>query len=393
MASTFEAVQGRPVRVGVCGMGFIGPAHVEALRRVAGVEVVAISTRQTDRGQSVARRYGIPKVYASHEALLDDPSIDAVHICTGNREHVPLARRAIASGKHVVCEKPLATSAAEAEEVARLADDGRGVYAVNYQYRYYPMVQQARALVRAGRLGRLLLIHGRYVQDWLLHPSDYNWRVDPKESGPSRAFADIGSHWCDLVEYVTGERITRLSAVTRTVIPERTVGQSVAFEHAKGGTSGAQRVAVTTEDLALVHFETDRGTVGSLVVSQVSAGHKNDLFFELNGETASLAWSQESPEHLWLGRRDAPSESMTKEAAQLESEVSALAHYPPGHPEGYPDALKNLFELVYERVRDPARAVRYPTFWDGLRSLRLVEAVVSSARAGGTWVSVAPTGS
>lgn len=392
MTGTFAGIQGRPVRVGVCGMGFIGPAHVEALRRVAGVEVVAISTRQTERGQALARRYGIPKVYGSHEALLDDPSIDAVHICTGNREHVPLARRAIASGKHVVCEKPLAISAEQAGDVARLADDGRGVYAVNYQYRYYPMVQQARALVRTGRLGRLLLIHGRYVQDWLLRPTDYNWRVDSKESGPSRAFADIGSHWCDLVEYVTGERITRLSAITRTVIPERTVRRSAAFEQVHEAAGEAHKVAVTTEDLALVHFETDRGTVGSLVISQVSAGHKNDLFFELNGEMASLAWSQESPEHLWLGRRDAPNESMTKEVAQLEPGISELVHFPPGHPEGYPDALKNLFELAYERVRDPARPVRYPTFADGLRSLRLVEAVISSARAGGTWVTVALDG-
>lgn len=369
-------------------MGFIGPAHVEALRRVPGVEVVAISTRQAERGRALAQRYGIPKVYASHEALIADPSIDVVHICTGNREHVPLAKQAIAAGKHVICEKPLAISADEAREVARLADDARGVYAVNYQYRYYAMVQQARALVSRGEIGRIWLVHGRYVQDWLMLGTDYNWRVDPAESGPSRAFADIGSHWCDLVEHVTGHRIRRLRALTRIVIPERTVVHRAAFEHSAQETSAGQRVAVQTEDLALVQFETDGGAVGSLVVSQVSAGHKNDLFFELDGERGSLAWSQESPEELWLGRRDAPSQRMTKETSQMEEPARALARFPAGHPEGYPDALRNLFQLAYDRVRDLTQPIRYPTFSDGLRSLHLVEAVVRSARADGAWVEV-----
>ncbi|BAS27785.1 dehydrogenase [Limnochorda pilosa] len=385
------------MRVGVCGLGFIGPAHVEALGRVAGVEVAAVSSHRVGRLREVARRYRIPRVHTSHEALINDPEIDAVHICTGNREHFALARRAMEAGKHVVCEKPLAATLEEGRTLAGLAARAPGrVHAVNYQYRHYPMVAEARTRVRAGELGPLYLIHGRYVQDWLLWPADYNWRVDPARSGPSRAFADIGSHWCDLVEHVTGEHIVRLSARLRTVIPHRVPREAGAFEGTVAPPAGAGRmddagrsVAVSTEDLALVHFETDRGTAGSLVVSQVSAGHKNDLRFELNGARASLAWAQETPERLWLGRRDAPNAALTKEAAQLGAEAAALTHYPAGHPEGYPDALKNLFAAVYDRVRDPSRSPSYPTFADGLRSLELVAAVLASAGEGGRWVEVA----
>lgn len=368
-------------------MGSIGLVHLQALAQLPGVMVAAISTRSPERGREVAARFGIPRIYPSHQALVDDPQLDAVHICTPNHEHFPLAKQALERGKHVICEKPLTATQEEAETLAALAAAApHRVHAVAYQNRFFPMVEEARRRVEAGDLGALYLIHGHYLQDWLLAPGDSDWRVDPGQAGPSRAFADIGTHWCDAVEYVTGETITRVSARMATVIPGREApaprpGADREQSRPERAVSGAPSPSAygrpsTTEDVALIQFETDRGTLGSLVVSQVSAGHGNELRFELNGARASLAWSKSEPGQLWLGLKGEP------------CQMVQAGQEPGSHLESAPEATVRLFAAVYRRVRQPALPPAYPTFQEGLHALDLVAAVVSSARQRGAWVTV-----
>lgn len=387
------------IRVGVCGLGFIGPVHIEILRRIRNATVSGVSSREPGRAEAIADRFGIPRSYTNHEDLIADPAIDVVHICTTNRSHARLTKMAMEAGKHVLCEKPLATTAEEGRALATLAAERGGVYAVNHQYRYYPMIQQARAMIRNGSLGRLYMVHGYYLQDWLLYPTDYNWRVDAKEGGASRAFADIGTHWCDLVEHVTGQRIVRLSAVTHTFIPERVVSDAHTFSASPVThpvTKIASTVRVQTEDGALVHFETSGGALGSLVISQISAGHKNDIWMEIDGTDAALIWQQAAHEQLWVGKRNDPNSVLHKTPAQLDPGITSFALYPAGHPEGYDDAMGNLFNLVYHRVGELQTRNRagteqqpeYPTFSEGAHMLAVVEAVLVSASRDGQWVNI-----
>jgi len=389
---------GESIRVGVCGLGFIGPVHVEILRRIQHVTVHAVSSTEPGRAEAIAARFAIPRIYTKHEDLITDPAIDAVHICTTNQTHARLAKLAMGAGKHVVCEKPLATTAGDAKALAALAAEREGVFAVNYQYRYYPMVQQARAMIRNGVLGRLYLLHGHYLQDWLLYPTDYNWRVAVEQGGASRAFGDIGTHWCDLVEHVTGQRLVRLSALSRTFIPERVVSATHTFSAPPAAQSPAKTsaaIGVRTEDAVLVHFETSAGAVGSLIISQLSAGHKNDICLEIDGAEGALVWQQATHEQLWVGKRNEPNSVLHKVLGQLDPGVPRFALYPAGHPEGYGDAMGNLFRLVYERVSEiregkkAAAEPEYPTFAEGARMLAVVEAVLTSAGRGGEWVAIA----
>jgi len=389
---------GESIRVGVCGLGFIGPVHVEILRRIQHVTVNAVSSAEPGRAEAIAARFAIPRIYTNHEDLITDPAIDAVHICTTNQTHARLAKLAMDAGKHVVCEKPLAATAGDAKALAALAAEREGVFAVNYQYRYYPMVRQARAMIRNGVLGRLYLLHGHYLQDWLLYPTDYNWRVAVEQGGASRAFGDIGTHWCDLVEHVTGQRLVRLSALSRTFIPERVVSATHTFSAPPAAQSPAKTsaaIGVRTEDAVLVHFETSAGAVGSLIISQLSAGHKNDICLEIDGAEAALVWQQAAHEQLWVGKRNEPNSVLHKVLGQLDPGVPRFALYPAGHPEGYGDAMGNLFRLVYERVSEiregkkAAAEPEYPTFAEGARMLTVVEAVLTSAGRGGEWVAIA----
>jgi len=371
---------GESIRVGVCGLGFIGPVHVEILRRIQHVTVNAVSSTEPGRAEAIAARFAIPRIYTNHEDLIADPAIDAVHICTTNQTHARLAKLAMDAGKHVVCEKPLATTAGDAKALAAFAAERDG------------------AMIRDGVLGRLYLLHGHYLQDWLLYPTDYNWRVAVEQGGASRAFGDIGTHWCDLVEHVTGQRLVRLSALSRTFIPERVVSATHTFSarpvpQSPAKTSAA--IGVRTEDAVLVHFETSAGAVGSLVISQLSAGHKNDICLEIDGADAAVVWQQATHEQLWVGRRDKPNSVLHKMLGQLDPGVPRFALYPAGHPEGYGDAMGNLFRLVYERVSEfrqgkkTAAEPEYPTFAEGARMVAIVEAVLTSARRGGEWVAIA----
>ena len=374
----------RELRIGIVGTGFIGAVHARSAM-LAGGHLVGVATSTPERSAQAAAALGAERSFASGEALIEADDVDVVHICTPNHLHAPLAEAALAAGKHVVCEKPLAMDASQAQNLVEAAADAGKQAAVPFVYRYYPIVREARARVRQGRTGPLRLIHGTYLQDWLLRPEDDNWRVEGKFGGASRAFADIGSHWCDLAEFVSGQRLTRVSARFLTAVTERerATGRA-AFEHG-GGDSGETR-SVETEDAAVVQFETDGGAIGSTVISQISAGRKNRLWLEIDGAEESLAFSQEEPESLWCGRREAVT-IIKRDPAFLSPDAARLATLPAGHPQGYADCFDAFVVDVYDAIRAREPADGLPLFADGLRAARITDAVLSSAREG-RWVDV-----
>jgi predicted dehydrogenase len=369
--------------VGIAGAGFIGAVHARSAR-LTGAQVVGVAASTPDSARRAADRLGADRAYASAEELVADPDIDVVHICTPNHLHAPLAQAALAAGKHVVCEKPLATSAAEAEALDDAARAAGRVAAVPFVYRYYPTVREARARVAGHELGAVHLVHGAYLQDWLLSAEDHNWRVDPGLGGASRAFADIGSHWCDLAEFVTGHRITRLCARMKTAVAERVKSEAhAAFSSVNGA---GQSRTVGTEDAAIVQFETDQGAVGSTVISQISAGRKNRLWLEVDGAEEALQFCQEEPEELWVGRREAVT-LIKRDPEYLSAPAQRYALLPPGHPQGYADCFDAFVAEVYEAIETGTPAEGMPQFADGLRAARLTEAVLRSARED-RWVDV-----
>jgi predicted dehydrogenase len=307
-----------------------------------------------------------------------------VHICTPNHLHLPLGEAALAAGKHVICEKPLALDAAGARRLVHAAADAGVQGAVPFAYRYYPTVREARERVSSDQIGALRLVHGSYLQDWLLSADDDNWRVDERLGGTSRAFADIGSHWCDLAEFVSGHRIRRLSARMLTAVPERfNADGRQAF--APGGGGGTPR-PVSTEDAAIVQFETDAGALGSVVVSQVSAGRKNRLWIEFDGADETLAFDQEQPEELWCGRRQAVT-ILRRDPAALSPGAARYAFLPGGHPQGYADCFDAFVADFYDGIRSGVPVDGIPTFSDGLRAALITDAVLTSSREE-RWVDV-----
>ncbi|HEU4534999.1 MAG TPA: Gfo/Idh/MocA family oxidoreductase [Polyangiaceae bacterium] len=369
------------LRVAIAGMGFIGPVHLRAARR-AGADIAGISGGGEASALAAARAAHVDRVYESSEALVTDPAVDVVHLCVPNHLHAPLARLALESGKHVICEKPLATTAAAAADLALLAARRGRVAAVPFVYRFHAVVREARARLARGQSGPVHLIHGSYLQDWLATPGDTNWRVDPARGGESRAFADIGSHWCDLVEFVSGHRIARVSARTLKVFAERAAGDAEAFGRAPGE---GRRAPAGGEDAVTMAFETDRGAAGSLVVSQVSQGRKNRLWFEIDAAHEALAFDQEDPERLWVGSREGQ-QTVLRDPARLSPEAARYATLPAGHAQGYGDAFDAFVADAYAAVRGEAPE-GLPTFDDGLRAARVTEAVLASARSG-AWQEV-----
>ena len=373
------------LRVAVVGTGFIGPAHVEALRR-ANAHVVGLVGSSAERARQKAAELGVEKAYDSFESMLADPAVDVVHLATPNYLHYPQAKAALLAGKHVICEKPLAMTSQESAELVQLASETQCVNAVCFNLRFYPLVHQARAAVQNGELGNLYVVHGSYLQDWLLLPTDWNWRLEPSVGGSLRAVADIGSHWLDLITFVTGLRTTEVLADLRTFLPvrQKPAGSVQTFTGKTQSPSACLDQPITTEDYAsiLLHFE--NGARGVVTVSQVSAGHKNRLYFELNGSTSSLAWDSERPNELWTGHRDRANEHLLKDPSLLAPSAKALASYPGGHGEGYPDTFKQLFRKVHAYIRSGSFSTRpdFPTFADGHYALLLGEAITESARCG-----------
>jgi predicted dehydrogenase len=366
----------RRVRVAIAGTGFIGAVHARSAR-LAGARLVGVAASSPESARRAAAALGADHAFDSALQLVEAPDVDVVHICTPNHLHVPLAEAALAAGKHVICEKPIALDGDGAQALTDAASAAHKVAGVPFVYRYYPTVREARERVRAGVSGPIRLLHGSYLQDWLLRPEDDNWRVDAHLGGASRAFADIGSHWCDLAEFVSGHRITRLSARTLTALPERIAGAAHAAFQAADGHGVPKQVA--TEDAATIQFETDHGAVGTAIISQISAGRKNRLYLELDGSEEALAFNQEEPEALWVGRREAAT-LVKRDPEHLSAAAARYAILPPGHPQGYGDCFDAFVAEVYAAVETGTAADGMPTFADGLRAARLTDAVLLSAR-------------
>jgi predicted dehydrogenase len=382
---------GAGIKVGLAGSGFIGPVHLEALRRLD-IQVLGLCEETPEKAKEKANELGIAKSYSSLKSMLADANIQAIHLATPNYLHYPQAKAALLAGKHVICEKPLAMNTAESEELVRLAKDAGLVAVVNFNLRYYPLNHQARAIIQSGEIGEVYIIRGSYLQDWLLLPTDWNWRLEPDLGGELRAVADIGSHWLDLVQFVTGLRIKAVFADFQTFLKTRKK-PAKPLDTFSGKLLTAQDYVdqtIQTEDYATILLRFEGQVRGVLTVSQVSAGRKNQLFYEIDGAKSAIAWNSERPNELWVGHRERPNEVLLKDPALMSPEAQRYSDYPAGHNEGYPDTFKQIYSAVYEYIRagDYNAPHDFPTFEDGHAELLLGEAILHSAREGG-WVELA----
>ncbi len=382
------------IGMGLVGAGFVGPHHLDAVRRLGYVDVVAIAGSNEASAKKKADALFVPRAYGSYEALLNDPDVQVVHNATPNYLHFPVNMAAIAKGKHLVSDKPLAMTAAEAKQLVDAATKAGIVHAVTFNYRGNPLVQHARHLVATGEIGKPTFIHGQYLQDWLLHETDYSWRLEPDKGGASSALGDIGSHWCDLAQHVSGLRITHVLADITTVIPKRKrpTGSREAFA-AAGANESYESVDIKVEDLASVLVRFESGAKGAFSVGQICSGHKNDLVLEVCGSKSSLEWHQEEQNALWIGHRDRANEVLAKDPGLLVDPARPYAHLPGGHQEAWADAFANLMRDIYGFIaagkspRDP-HPPAFATFEDGYRANTIVEAILASAKAGSVWTKV-----
>jgi predicted dehydrogenase len=373
----------------VVGAGFVGRVHMEAICRLGHVRLHALASPNLEKAKRLGAEFSVDRVEADYASLLHDPALDAVHICTPNHLHLPIAKAALEAGKHVMCEKPLATSVKEARDLVALAAASGRRAGLCHNLRYYPVVQHMRRLCQTGELGEILVVQGTYSQDWLLYDTDWNWRVNSSQNGPSRCMADIGSHWFDMAEHVTGLRVTSLSADLQTFHPTRRRPKA-AVETFAGKLlrpEDYEEAAIDTEDFGAVLFRMGSRARGAMTASQVSAGRKNRLSIEIYGSQASSAWDQERPDELWMGRRNAPNQVLVKDPSLLDPHVRPFADLPGGHSEGYDDTFKQVFRRFYASLDKPATAPEYPQFADGLRQLQILEAEMESSRAR-AWVEV-----
>src|SRR5437764_11156481 len=376
-------------KTAVFGTGFVGRVHLEGIRRLGNVDLYAIGEPQIEKANQLAAEFGVPRTDADYRKILEDPAIDAVHICTPNALHFPMAKDALAAGKHVICEKPLATSVAEARELVALAASAKRRNATFHNLRFYPMVQQMRRMREDGDLGDILVVQGTYSQDWLLYDTDWNWRIDSKSNGPSRCMADIGSHWCDMAEHVTGLRITALCADLQTFhkTRKRPKGPIETFAGKTLKPEDYEEVPIDTEDYGAVVLRLGERARGAFTASQVAAGCKNKFFWEIFGTKAGVSWSQERPDELWIGYRNSPNQIIVKDPSLMLPAAKPFADLPGGHSEGYDDTFKQVFRRFYKTVADRSAAVEYPQFADGLRQLTILERELESS-AKHAWVEV-----
>lgn len=381
------------VRTAILGTGFIGRVHLEAVCRLGFIEVCALAAAEMDHANRLAQEYGVDRVETDYRRILDDRDVQVVHVCTPTALHGRMVKDALEAGKHVLSEKPLARSVAEARELVELARSKGVRNCTNYNLRYYPLVQHARRLREAGDLGEILVVQGTYSQDYLLFDTDWNWRLDSRESGPSCAMADIGSHWCDMTEHITGLRITALCADLNTF--HRTRKRPKAWDETFAGKRltpvDYQEFPVDTEDFGAVLLHIGDRARGSFTAGQVLAGRKNRLNIEVFGTKASVAWDQERPEELWIGNRNSNNQVLLKDPSLFDPRARPFADLPAGHSEGYGDTFKNVFRRFYQSVEDPSIEPDYPQFADGLRQLTIIEAELASNKKHG-WADVPCSG-
>lgn len=370
----------------------MGRVHLEAVRRTENVEAAAVVGRNLDAAKRLAAGFGVPTVTTDYREVLRDPKIDAVHVCTPNAQHFPMAKEALEAGKHVLCEKPLAISVEEGEELTALAAKKGLRNCVCHNLRYYPMVQQMRRLREDGDLGEILVVQGTYSQDWLLYDTDWNWRVETAAGGASRCMADIGSHFFDMAEHVTGLRVSSLCADLQTFHKTRKQPKHSVetFANKMMGPEDYVETPIETEDFGAVVFRMNSAdgngrTRGAMTASQVSAGRKNGLSIEIYGTKSSAAWNQERPDELWQGHRDSGNTIYVKDPSLLKPQARGYADLPGGHSEGYDDTFKQVFRRFYASIG--GGAPEYPQFADGSRQLKILDAVLRSNRKRG-WFDV-----
>jgi predicted dehydrogenase len=372
------------INVGIIGTGFIGPTHIEAIRRLGFVEVVGLAENGIEIAKKRAADLGIPKAYGDYREMLKNEQIQVVHNCTPNHLHFEINKEIILAGKHVISEKPLAMESQESAELLALAQKHGVVHGVNFNYRQHASIQNLQAMIANGNLGKVNLVHGSYLQDWLLYETDFNWRLAPEVGGKSRAVADIGSHWCDTVQFVTGKKIVEVFADLATVVPVRKKPKFgvATFETHTASDDLYDDIPINTEDYASVLVRFEDGSRGVFTISQVSAGRKNKLSFEINGSKSSTYWNQEEPEKLWIGHRDKPNEILLADPALFMTVARNSINHPGGHNEGWPDALKNMMFNFYSFVRDgkslETEKPNFTTFKEGHISMCIIDAILES---------------
>ena len=375
--------------MGLIGPGFVAAHHIDAVRRLGDVDVIAIAGSSEASAQRKAREYKVDRAYGDFHALIADPDIDVIHNTTPNHLHLPVVMAALAAGKHVISDKPLAMNPDEARTMRDAALAAGVAHVVTFNYRGNPLVQQARSMLAEGGVN---FVHGYYLQDWMTDPNVYSWRSDPAKGGTTSALGDIGSHWCDLAEHVSGLKIDSVLADLTTVIPVRYSAGASAEAFAKEHTGERTAVSVTSEDLASVLLRFDSGAKGSFSVGQVLPGHKNDVELEVNTGKLSLKWRQEQQNELWIGHHDQPNSVMMKDPGLVSGEALRYTHLPGGHQESWADAFLNIIRDGYDWIRNEAapesKPAPLPTFEDGYRSTCVVAAMLRSHKAGGVWEKV-----
>jgi predicted dehydrogenase len=384
MARSFQ-----DITVGIVGTGFMGVAHTEALRRLA-IHIKGIVGSSPQRAREKATAANLPPVVDTYEALLADPAIEAVHITTPNHLHYAQVVAALEAGKHVICEKPLAVTVAEGADLVARAHASGLIHAVCFNQRYYPIVHQAHAMVSHGDLGNVRLVSGGYLQDWLLFETDWNWRLVSEKGGALRAVADIGSHWFDNIEFITGQRVVEVIADLHTFHQQRNhpAGEVETFSAHTVGDVDRVVEEMSTDDAAGVLFRLGNGGRGTCTISQVSAGRKNFLNWEIDCAESAVGWNTENPENLWVGHREQPNQIFKRDPGLMHPIAARASGYPAGHVEGYPDTFRALFADVYQHIASGGEGkAHYPTFADGLRSLHVCDAIGRSSHTR-SWVSV-----
>jgi predicted dehydrogenase len=383
----------RKIKTAVIGTGFMGRVHVEQIRRLSNVELVAVAAETEDLAAAFRRQMGIERTTADYRTLLADPEIQAVHVCTPTATHYQISKDAMLAGKHVLCEKPLAVSSAEALELVGIAQEKNLANCLNHNLRCYPVVQQIRRMRETGALGEVLAVQGTYSQDFLLYDTDWKWMVLAKNGGPLCTMANVGSHWMDMIQHVTGLKITSLCADLQTFHKTR--------KRPKGGVASVpgktlrpedyDEIPIDTEDFGAVLLRLGDRARGAFTTSQVAAGCRNRLQIEVYGTKAGVIWNQERPDELWIGHRNTSNEILLKTPALLEEEARSYADLPGGHSEGYESAHKQNFRRFYATVEDRSAPVQYATFKDGYQMARVLEKVLESARTR-SWVDIEPLG-
>lgn len=383
----------KKIRTAIIGSGFMGGAHLEALQRIGGVDVVMIASDDVKNGKALADKFSVPLFTSNWKDVVANSVVDVIHNCTPNHLHFEINKASVKSNKHIISEKPLTVNSTQSAELLQLIKKHNIVNAINFNYRFYPIIQHARSMIENREVGDVYLVHGNYLQDWLYYKTDYNWRLESNIGGDSRAIADIGSHWCDMVQFLTGSKIKKVFADLVTIHKTRIKPENAVktFKGKEKKSSSGKEVQIKTEDSGsvLIHFE--NGSKGVFTVSQVSAGRKNHFWLEVDGSKKSFSWNQENPNELWIGYREKPNEVLIKDPSLLNENARKYASYPGGHPEGYPDGPKNLFASFYNYIREGKNSNKdkpdFPTFEDGHIENKIVDAILRSNK-NKKWINV-----